>query len=128
MPIYEYRCKACEHETEALQKMDDKPLRKCPQCGRMQLQRLISAPSFRLKGAGWYETDFKSEKENKRNIAGDAAEKSDTDKPSDKKTDKKEGSKGASSTAEPGKKSEPRSDDKSGNKKPGDKSSSSAVA
>jgi hypothetical protein len=108
--------------------MDDKPLRKCPQCGRMQLQRLISAPSFRLKGAGWYETDFKSEKENKRNIAGDAAEKSDTDKPSDKKTDKKEGSKGASSTAEPGKKSEPRSDDKSGNKKPGDKSSSSAVA
>ena len=95
MPIYEYRCKACEHETEALQKMSDKPLRKCPACGRLQLQRLISAPSFRLKGGGSYETDFKSDKEKKRNIAGDtdtsgAGSKSDSDssgKSSEKKTD-----------------------------------------
>ena len=86
MPIYEYRCKACDHETEVLQKMDDKPLRKCPECGRMQLQKLMSAPSFRLKGDGWYETDFKSDKEKKRNIAGDAAEKKSSD---EKSTDKK---------------------------------------
>lgn len=87
MPIYEYLCKACEHETEALQKMSDKPLRKCPECGRMQLQRLISAPSFRLKGDGWYETDFKSDKEKKRNLAGDKAESSE--KPKKDKKDKK---------------------------------------
>jgi putative FmdB family regulatory protein len=102
MPIYEYRCKACDHETEALQKMSDKPLRKCPECGRMQLQRLISAPSFRLKGGGWYETDFKSDKENKRNIAGDAAEKKSSDEKSTD-TKKKETSKSKDSAKTSGK-------------------------
>ncbi|HUL83724.1 MAG TPA: zinc ribbon domain-containing protein [Gammaproteobacteria bacterium] len=68
MPIYEYRCSACSHELEALQKISDSPLRKCPECGRLTLRRLMSAPSFRLKGGGWYETDFKGNGEKKRNL------------------------------------------------------------
>lgn len=71
MPFYEYQCSSCGHHHEALQKISDKPLRKCPECGRSTLKRLMSAPVFRLKGGGWYETDFKSEKDAKRNLAGD---------------------------------------------------------
>jgi putative FmdB family regulatory protein len=71
MPFYEYHCANCGHHHEELQKVTDKPLRKCPACGKNKLNRLISAPVFRLKGGGWYETDFKSDKENKRNLAGE---------------------------------------------------------
>ena len=67
MPIYEYECAACGHYLDALQKVSDAPLKKCPACGKPKLRKLISAPSFRLKGGGWYETDFKSG--NKRNLA-----------------------------------------------------------
>jgi putative FmdB family regulatory protein len=70
MPIYEYQCQKCHHHLEALQKLSDKPLRECPECGKHTLQRLMSAPMFRLAGSGWYETDFKTDKENKRNLAG----------------------------------------------------------
>jgi putative FmdB family regulatory protein len=70
MPIYEYQCQKCHHHLEALQKISDKPLRECPECGKHTLQRLMSAPMFRLVGSGWYETDFKSDKEGKRNLAG----------------------------------------------------------
>jgi putative FmdB family regulatory protein len=70
MPIYEYQCQKCHHHLEALQKMSDKPLRECPECGKHTLLRLMSAPMFRLAGSGWYETDFKSDQENKRNLAG----------------------------------------------------------
>jgi putative FmdB family regulatory protein len=62
MPIYEYQCTKCEHMMEALQKMSEKPLRDCPACGKPGLNKLISAASFRLKGSGWYETDFKTGK------------------------------------------------------------------
>ena len=68
MPIYEYQCDKCGHHLEALQKISDKPLRECPECGRHTLRRLMSAPLFRLAGSGWYETDFKSDKEQKRNL------------------------------------------------------------
>jgi putative FmdB family regulatory protein len=68
MPIYEYECQKCGHTLEALQKFSDKPLRECPECGRHQLKRLVSAPLFRLAGSGWYETDFKSGQERKRNL------------------------------------------------------------
>ena len=68
MPIYEYRCGACSHELEALQKVSDSSLRKCPECGKLALRRQISAPVFRLKGGGWYETDFKGNGEKKRNL------------------------------------------------------------
>lgn len=72
MPFYEYECSACKYYVEVLRKISDPPLIKCPSCGKQTLQRLLSAPVFRLKGSGWYETDFKSEKEQKRNIAGEA--------------------------------------------------------
>ena len=73
MPIYEYRCTACGHELEAMQKMSEPPLTDCPECGESALTKLVSAAGFRLKGSGWYETDFKSG--NKRNLAGDREEK-----------------------------------------------------
>lgn len=69
MPIYEYQCDACGHHFEALRKITDKPLRKCPECGKPRLKRLLSAPMFLLKGSGWYETDFKTDKETRRNLA-----------------------------------------------------------
>jgi len=72
MPIYEYQCQACGHHLDALQKVNDAPLRKCPECGKPKLKKLLSAPSFRLKGGGWYETDFKSG--NKRNLADGSKE------------------------------------------------------
>ena len=67
MPIYEYACSACGHQLEVLQKINDAPMRKCPECGKSAMRRLVSAPSFRLKGGGWYETDFKAGE--KRNLA-----------------------------------------------------------
>src|SRR4026208_2220832 len=70
MPFYEYECSHCGYHDEVLQKTTDKPLTKCPSCGKKGLKKLMSAPVFRLKGSGWYETDFKSDKENKRNLAG----------------------------------------------------------
>src|SRR5271156_4397640 len=69
MPFYEYQCKNCGHDLEAMQKITEPPLKKCPHCGKSQLQRLMSAPVFRLKGGGWYETDFKGDKDNQRNLA-----------------------------------------------------------
>lgn len=74
MPIYEYQCSACGHRMEAIQKMADQPLKDCPNCNEPQLSKLVSAAGFRLKGSGWYETDFKSG--NKKNLAGDANAKS----------------------------------------------------
>jgi putative FmdB family regulatory protein len=62
MPIYEYVCQKCGHDFEALQKVSDAPLRKCPDCGALRLRKLVSKPTFRLKGSGWYETDFKKDK------------------------------------------------------------------
>ena len=69
MPFYEYQCGACGEVHEAMQKVSDPPLRKCPACGKSRLRKLMSAPIFRLKGSGWYETDFKSDPEKKRNLA-----------------------------------------------------------
>ncbi|MCF6193658.1 MAG: zinc ribbon domain-containing protein [Kangiellaceae bacterium] len=59
MPIYEYKCTECDHRLEKLQKMNDDPLKDCPECGKSSLTKLVSASSFKLKGSGWYETDFK---------------------------------------------------------------------
>lgn len=68
MPIYEYQCQACENTLEALRKISDPPLVNCPKCGEPALRKKVSAPAFRLKGGGWYETDFKTG--NKKNLAG----------------------------------------------------------
>lgn len=67
MPIYEYQCTECGHELEKLQKISDPPLSECPACGKPALQKLVSAAGFRLKGGGWYETDFKQK--NQKNVA-----------------------------------------------------------
>ena len=86
MPIYEYRCDSCEHELEKIQKMSEDMLVDCPECSEPALKRLISAAAFRLKGSGWYETDFK--KDNKRNLA-DGAGKDTPDKPASTAAEKK---------------------------------------
>lgn len=59
MPIYEYKCEQCDHQLEILQKISAEPVKTCPDCGQAGLRKLISAVAFRLKGGGWYETDFK---------------------------------------------------------------------
>ncbi|MFS8609328.1 MAG: zinc ribbon domain-containing protein [Gammaproteobacteria bacterium] len=77
MPIYEYQCADCDQRHEVIQGINDPELTDCPKCGKPSLKRLISAAGFRLKGSGWYETDFKSG--NKRNLAdsgSDSAAKS----------------------------------------------------
>ena len=91
MPFYEYQCSKCGYEEEVLQKISDKPLKKCHACSKLTMKKKVSAAAFRLKGGGWYETDFKSG--NKKNVAGDAkaekkpAEKAEnTTKPADKKS------------------------------------------
>jgi putative FmdB family regulatory protein len=97
MPIYEYQCQKCNHHLEALQRISDKPLRECPECGKHTLKRLVSAPMFRLAGSGWYETDFKSDKETRRNLAGkDEAPAESAKESADKKTDAKIEAKGES--------------------------------
>ena len=74
MPIYEYQCKSCGFEFETIQKISEDPLKDCPECGLVELKKLVSKAAFRLKGAGWYETDFKSG--SKKNVHG-ADDKSD---------------------------------------------------
>ena len=104
VPIYEYACKKCDHTLDALQKMSDDPLVECPECGEPQLKRLISAPRFRLKGEGWYETDFK--KDNQRNLSsgdGEPAKKDKSESKPEKKADDskaKSGSEKKTSSAE----------------------------
>jgi putative FmdB family regulatory protein len=103
MPIYEYKCDACGHVLDALQKIDDEPLKFCPSCSKETLRKLISAPAFRLKGTGWYETDFK--KDNKRNLAdgGTSAPKAASETKADKpaaKADSGAASKGTTKSAD----------------------------
>ena len=94
MPIYEYRCYACGHEHEALQKMSDPPLLECPDCGKKALKKMLSTAGFRLKGGGWYETDFKSGKKKNLHESGSGKKEPDGKKKPDGKI--KTGSKGTS--------------------------------
>jgi putative FmdB family regulatory protein len=89
MPFYEYECSKCGFRDEVLQKINDKPLTKCPSCGKSTLKKLMSAPVFRLKGSGWYETDFKGDKENKRNLVGADKEETKSETKAETKTDAK---------------------------------------
>jgi putative FmdB family regulatory protein len=121
MPIYEYRCESCGKQHEILQKVSDGPPRSCPSCGKRKLKRLMSAPRFRLKGSGWYETDFKSDKDKKRNLAesgtegkvsgGDGAGGDGSSSSAGEKTSEKAGEKPGAKSAE---KSAEKSDSKSG--------------
>lgn len=83
MPIYEYRCEHCGHELEKMQKISDAPLTDCPECGQPALKKLISAAGFRLKGGGWYETDFKKSGDKKKNLHDGGGEKKDSAAKSD---------------------------------------------
>ena len=76
MPIYEYECSDCSHQFETMRKFSDAPLKECPACGADGLQKLISKVAFRLKGTGWYETDFKDKPADKKDST---TEKSDTE-------------------------------------------------
>ena len=67
MPIYDYKCSKCDYEFELIQKFSDDPVKKCPKCFKNSVSKMISAPSFRLKGGEWYETDFKTG--NKKNLS-----------------------------------------------------------
>ena len=88
MPIYEYKCQNCGHFFEVLQRISEEPLSDCPKCKKDALKKLVSAPNFRLKGEGWYETDFK--KDRRKNLAENKEEKtSDKDIKSDEKTSEK---------------------------------------
>jgi putative FmdB family regulatory protein len=105
MPIYEYLCSACEHELEVLQKISEEPLVFCPECGEKTLKKQISKAAFRLKGSGWYETDFKDSGKKKaadvKESGNDAAKDSKMDSSKDKAADsgdtKASGSKDTSS-------------------------------
>jgi putative FmdB family regulatory protein len=90
MPFYEYECQACKYYAEVMQKISDAPLTRCPSCGKRALKKLVSAPAFRLKGGGWYETDFKSEKENRRNLHGTDKEESKPESKPESKESKPE--------------------------------------
>ncbi len=87
MPIYEYRCDACEHHLEVLQGLNDPPLTDCPDCNAAALRKLVSAPAFHLKGTGWYATDFRdksTEKAAKTNNEDKDASKGDSEVPAAK--------------------------------------------
>lgn len=103
MPIYEYQCKACDKQLEVLRKISDPPFVKCPSCGEDSLRKKVSAAAFRLKGSGWYETDFKTS--GKKNLAsgsqdgaGDKSSEKSSDKSTDKPSDKPSASSGDSAS------------------------------
>lgn len=104
MPIYLYVCKNCGHELEALQKVSDPPIRDCPACGNLSLQKQVTAAAFRLKGTGWYETDFKNKDKktgdkNKpkadKTAKGSGGDSAKSDKSGDAKTGKRQSTRSA---------------------------------
>jgi putative FmdB family regulatory protein len=108
MPVYEYICKACDHEFEREQRISDNPVKKCPECGAMKAKRLISRTSFVLKGGGWYSDLYSStrgdsaKRENgaESSSKSDASSKSDSSSPSKPSSDKKDNtSKGSRAAA-----------------------------
>lgn len=84
MPIYAFRCEACGHDFDRLQKLSDPDPSACPECGEPRVRRQLTAPAFRLAGSGWYETDFKKDGDKKRNLA-DSGKGGENAKPADSK-------------------------------------------
>jgi putative FmdB family regulatory protein len=121
MPFYEYQCKSCGHELEAMQKVSEGPLKKCPQCGKSQLQRLMSAPVFRLKGGGWYETDFKGDKDNQRNLADRPEDAPKDTKDTESKAKEEKGADAKDAKTADTKPSEPAAKEAKPTEKPADK-------
>ena len=121
MPFYEYECQACKYYTEVMQKISDAPLTKCPSCGKRKLTKLVSAPVFRLKGGGWYETDFKGDSENKRNLVGADKEEAKAESKAESKTEAKADAKPAAIEAKPAaetKESKPAPEKAAGKRRP----------
>ena len=108
MPIYEYKCDQCGHHLEALQKISEEPLIYCPECGDAALRKQVSAAAFRLKGTGWYETDFKGDGKEKKKESGNDRSDSSAGQKSDKETGTSSGD------AKSGSKTETSSDSKTG--------------
>jgi len=107
MPFYEYECQACKFYCEVMQKISDPPLTKCPSCGKKRLKKLVSAPVFRLKGGGWYETDFKGDKENKRNLVGSDRDEPKAEAKTEGKSDKTDGKDKKAEAPAPAKEAKP---------------------
>src|SRR3954462_6369789 len=102
MPIYEYRCGACGHQEDHLQKVSEKPLSKCPACGKKTYKKQLSAAGFQLKGSGWYATDFKTtgkKPEKKAETKADTKTESKTESKTETKTDTKTETKKAAAPA-----------------------------
>jgi putative FmdB family regulatory protein len=85
MPIYAFTCDACGHQFDRLQKLSDPDPAVCPECGAPAVKRQVTAPSFRLAGGGWYETDFKKSGDKQRNLAGEQAKPAAETKPAESK-------------------------------------------
>lgn len=83
MPLYEYHCTACGADLEVLHGLSEAPPKKCPECGKLKLVKQVSAAGFRLGGSGWYETDFKSDKDKKKNLVNEKSESSTSASSSD---------------------------------------------
>ena len=123
MPIYEYACDQCGHYLEALQKLSDEPLVFCPECGDAALRKQVSAAAFRLKGTGWYETDFKNSDKKKPAEKAEKAEKADK---KDAKSASGTSSDSGSDSGNSGKKDKSASTSTSSSKSSSGKSGSSA--
>lgn len=121
MPIYEYRCESCGAELEKIQKFSDAPLTDCPACGKASLKKLVSASSFRLKGTGWYETDFKNKNKSSSAAAGAASKAGNTDK--DSSASEKSGDTGSKNSGNSGNKKDGKSSNDSSNDKGSGKAS-----
>lgn len=127
MPIYEYQCQACGHKLEKLQKLSDVLLKDCPECDEPELSKQISAVAFRLKGSGWYETDFKTG--DKKNVSSSDNSSNSSSSTGDSSSSKKSDSNGSSSKSSSSSKDSSNSSSKgasSGNSKGSSKSTSSS--
>src|SRR6185295_18639367 len=99
MPIYEYRCAECGHQEEHLQKVSERPLTKCPACGKKAYKKQLTAAGFQLKGSGWYATDFKSTSKKPAEKKPDLKSDSKTETKTESKTEPKTPTKKASAAA-----------------------------
>ena len=111
MPTYDFVCRNCEHTLDVLQKISDDPLVDCPECGEPQLKRQLSAPRFRLKGSGWYMTDYADKKKTSKEEAPEKKEKVDSSAQKETKKEKTDSKAGNEKKKES--KSEPKSSEKS---------------
>jgi putative FmdB family regulatory protein len=108
MPIYEYKCSACGHQEDHLQKLSEAALTKCPACGKKKYEKQLTAAGFQLKGSGWYATDFKSsgkKAEAKADAKAETKAETKTESKSEAKTETKSETKSETKTdAKPEKK------------------------